>query len=784
MGYQGHMHFMHMPFLVNSNLLCKKGEGKMDVKELVSKMTLEEKASLLTGSDFWHTQAVERLGLSEFMMCDGPNGLRKQEGESDHLGLHGSISTVCYPTASAVASTFDVDLAEKLGKTLGKECVREGVSMLLGPGLNMKRSPVCGRNFEYYSEDPCLAGKMAAAYIRGVQSQGVAACPKHFAANNQEYRRMSGNSIVDERTLFEIYLPAFETAVKEGKPKSIMCSYNKLNGTYMSENKYMLKDVLRDKWGFDGFVVTDWGAGKGAKEGVLAGLNLVMPGPNDDTSKAVVEAVKDGSLSEELIDKAVTEILEVFNWTVENRPASEEASDDMTKKADYETALEIALAGAVLLKNSNRALPIREGRKVLFVGEFAKKPRYQGSGSSHINSAYVSNAFDFAVEKGISFVQGYDTKDTENEFRLRNEAVTAAKDFDEIIIFAGLPGSYESEGFDRKDINLPAAQNKLIDELSHLGKKTVVVMHNGAPVAMPWIDGVDAVIDMQLCGDAAGEAAVKLLWGEANPCGKLAETYPVKLSDNPSFLNFPGDKGNPVYAEGIYIGYRYYEKKRIPVLFPFGHGLSYTEFEYLNMKIDKERITDTDTAEVTIDVWNVGSYAGDEIVQMYVSDNSSTVSRPLKELKGFKKVHLNPGEKKTVSFTLDMRSFACYNETLHDFYVESGDFTVMIGASSNDIRHTAAIYVEGTQDIPLHVDMFTCIADILASRKGKEILGPIFDRFRNEAAASGEKHDDAMGEGGSEMFQSMILEMPIGTLANFGMMGMEEVKALIDVLNK
>ena len=385
----------------------------MDAKELVSKMTLEEKASLLSGSDFWHTKAVERLGLKEFMMCDGPNGLRKQEGESDHLGMHGSISTVCYPTASAVASTFDVDLAQKLGETLGKECVRENVSMLLGPGLNMKRSPVCGRNFEYYSEDPYLAGKMAAAYIKGVQSQGVAACPKHFAANNQEYRRMSGNSIVDERTLFEIYLTAFETAVKEGRPKSIMCSYNKLNGTYMSENKFLLKDVLRDKWGFDGFVVTDWGAGKGAKEGVLAGLNLVMPGPNDDAPKAVVAAVKDGSLDEALLDKAVTEILEVFNWSAQNKPADTSKSDDSTRGADYLTALEIALAGAVLLKNTNRALPIREGRKVLFVGEFAKKPRYQGSGSSHINSAYVSNAFDFAVSKGISYVQGYDTSNPE-----------------------------------------------------------------------------------------------------------------------------------------------------------------------------------------------------------------------------------------------------------------------------------------------------------------------------------------------------------------------------------
>ena len=753
----------------------------MDVKELVSKMTLEEKASILTGSDFWHTQGIERLGLKEFMMCDGPNGLRKQEGKSDHLGRFGSIETVCYPTASCVAATFDEDLAEKLGKTLGKECVRENVSMLLGPGLNMKRSPVCGRNFEYYSEDPYLAGKLAAAYIRGVQSQGVAACPKHFAANNQEYRRMSGNSTVDERTLHEIYLTAFETAVKEGKPKSIMCSYNKLNGTYMSENKYMLTDVLRDKWGFDGFVVTDWGAGKGAKEGVEAGLDLIMPGPNDDASRAVVEAVKAGELDEAKVDAAVTRILEVFNWNEENRDADAGPSDESTRKADYDVALELALAGAVLLKNNNKALPIWDDRKVLFVGDFAKNPRYQGSGSSHINSAFVSNAFDCASDKGISFVQGYNTKDPSMDYKLRDEAVNAARKFDEIVIFAGLPGSYESEGFDRKNINLPAEQDKLIDELSHLGKKTVVVMHNGAPVAMPWIDNVDAVIDMQLAGDATGEAAVKLLWGESNPCGKLPETYPVKLSDNPSFLNFPGESGNPIYAEGIYIGYRYYEKKRMQVLFPFGHGLSYSEFEYSNLKVSSDRITDKDTIEVSIDIWNIGRYAGYEVVQLYISDKESTVSRPLKELKGFKKVYLEPEQKKTVTFTLDKRSFAYYNEKIHDFYVESGDFTIMVGASSNDIRRTASVYVEGTTQIPLHVEKVTAIVDILGTSKGKEILGPVIKSMAEAQAEGG--GDDSLGEGGEEMFESMVMEMPIITLASFGIMSMEQVQELIDKLN-
>ncbi len=753
----------------------------MNAKEMIAKMTLEEKASILSGSDFWHTHGVERLDLPEFMMCDGPNGLRKQEGKPDHLGINGSISTVCYPTASAVASSFDTDLAMKLGEVLGAECRREDVSMLLGPGLNMKRSPVCGRNFEYFSEDPYLAGKMAAALVKGVQSRGVSACPKHFATNNQEYRRMSGNSTVDERTLFEIYLTAFELMIKEADPKSIMCSYNQLNGTYLSENKYMLTDVLRDKFGFSGFVVTDWGAGKGPKEGVEAGLDLVMPGGTDEHKNAIVEAVKSGELDEEKVDRAAERILNTFFWTLENKAEKYEPSSDATRKADYEFAREVAENSAVLLKN-NRVLPIKKGKKVLFVGEFAQKPRYQGSGSSHINSAFVSDALDAAEGRGVSFVRGYDTKDRKNSHILRQEAVDAAEGADVIVIFVGLPGSYESEGFDRTDINLPAEQDKLIDELSHLGKKTVVVLHNGAPVAMPWIDSVDAVLDMFLAGDGVGEAAVRLLWGEVNPSGKLSETYPVKLSDNPSYLNFPGDHGNPIYAEGIFIGYRFYEKTRRQVLFPFGFGLTYTEFEYMDIRIDKDRISDKDTATVSIDIWNVGRYKGKEVVQLYVSDNDCRIMRPLKELKGFTKIELEPGEKKTVSFTLDKRSFAYYETSIHDYYVESGDFTIMIGASSADIRQTVPIYVEGTTDLPCHFDNFSAISDIMESRKGKEILGPVLDKVF-EGMRSGESDADQLGEGGTEMMEKMIMEMPIINLSGFGIMTVEEVAGLLSEIN-
>ncbi len=752
----------------------------MDARETVAKMTLQEKASLLSGSDFWHTHAVERLGLREFMMCDGPNGLRKQ-GNPDQMGRGQSLSTVCYPTANAVSASFDVEMVEKMGKTLGAECKREGVSMLLGPGLNMKRSPVCGRNFEYYSEDPYLAGKIAAAFIKGVQSQGVSACPKHFAANNQEFRRMSGNSIVDERTLFEIYLTAFEIMVKDAKPGSIMCSYNQLNGTYLSENKYMLTDVLRDKFGFEGFVVTDWGAGKGPAKGVEAGVDLVMPGGTDEHEKAIIEAVEKGELDEALVDRAAERILKTFLWTDSVEPDGPSESSDATRKADYEVARELAENSAVLLKN-NRALPIKKDKKVLFVGEFAKNPRYQGSGSSHIRSAFVSNALDAAEGRGVSFARGYDTKDVKNSYVLREEAVEAAENAEIIVIFAGLPGAYESEGFDRADINLPAEQNKLIDELAHLGKKTVVVLHNGAPVSMPWIDSVDAVIDMFLAGDGAGEAAVRLLYGEVNPSGKLSETYPIKLSDNPSYLNFPGDHGDPIYAEGVYIGYRYYEKKRQQVLFPFGYGLSYTEFEYMDIKIDKDRITDKDTVNVSVDVWNVGRYKGKEVIQLYVSENNSRVTRPLKELKGFKKIELEPSEKKTVTFTLDKRSFAYYETSIHDYYVKSGDFTIMIGAASTDIRQTVQVNVEGTTELPTCFDRFTAIQDIIDSRKGKEILGPVLDEiFKN--SESDADNDASLGEGTAEMMEKMILEMPIINLSSFHMMTAEEIDGILAQIN-
>ena len=773
--------FAHTFFFLKIFYINHSREGKkMNVKELVSKMTLEEKASLLSGGDFWHTRAVKRLGIPAFMMCDGPNGLRKQEGTPDHLGMNEAVKTVCYPTAAALASGFDTELAERLGEALGDECKREDVSMLLGPGLNMKRSPVCGRNFEYFSEDPYLAGKMAAAFVRGLQSKNVAACPKHFAANNQEYRRMSGNSIVDERTLFEIYLRAFEIMIKESSPKSIMCSYNQLNGTFLSENKYMLTDVLRKKFGFKGFVVTDWNAGKGPAEGINAGLNLAMPGVSDEHKKTIVKAVKSGKLSEKKVDKAVTEILKVFDWTTKGEGKTGPSNKETIKK-DYALSREIAENCAVLLKNEKKTLPIGKHKKVLFIGEFAQKPRYQGSGSSHINSAYVSNALDSAKAMGkeVSFARGYNTSDPSKSAALAAKAVKAASGADIAVIFAGLPGSYESEGFDRQDINLPPEQDRLIFEVAKNAKKTVVVMHNGAPVAMPWIDSVDAVLDMQLSGDGVGEASARILYGEVNPSGKLSETYPLKLSDNPSFLNFPGEEGNPVYAEGIFIGYRYYEKKRMPVLFPFGHGLTYSEFVYSNMSVSADSFSDDEKIKVKVNVWNVGKYEGKEVVQLYISRDGGRIIHPTKELKSFAKVSLKPGEKKDVTFEIDREALSYYETRIHDFYAESGEYSVMIGASSTDIRCTKQITYKNSIRIKKEMNMLTPVEDVLETEAGQKVIGPILEGIRKRGIT-----DPSMGEGGAQMMEKMILEMPVISLEGFRILNRRQIEDLLKKAQK
>lgn len=626
------------------------------------------------------TQDNERLGIPKVMMCDGPNGLRKQPGEADHLGINKSIETVCYPTASAVAASFDTEMLEELGHILGQECQAENVAMLLGPGVNMKRSPLCGRNFEYFSEDPYLAGKLAAAYIRGLQSEGVAACVKHFACNNQETRRMSGNSVVDERSLREIYLPAFEMAVKEGKTRSVMCAYNALNGVFAAENKSLLTDILRTDWGFDGFVVTDWGAVKDRVKGLLAGFDLEMPGSTEGKTAKIVAAVENGSLPENVLDEAVRNVLRFVHDACEKQKGNAVIDRE---EAD-EKALHFAENSAVLIKNEEKLLPIRKGQKLAVIGAFAKTPRYQGAGSSHINAPHVVSFLEAMEGRGweIAYAQGFDGETGETSDALLKEAAATAQNADVVLLFVGLPEVYETEGADREDMELPTGVNHLVEAVCAANPNAAVILHGGAPVVMPWYDQIKSVLCLYLGGDRVGEAAANLLTGAVNPSGKLAETWPLRLEDTPSYLNFPGEEGVVRYAEGIYIGYRYYDKRRMPVRAPFGHGLSYTEFAYSDLHFDKTELTESDALTVSCKVKNIGTVAGKEIVQLYVGVPRSRVNRAVRELKGFAKLALAPGEEKTVSFTLDSRAVAYWETRIGGWFVENGPVVIEISSFS------------------------------------------------------------------------------------------------------
>ena len=746
----------------------------MNAKEILNAMTLEEKAAFCSGRDFWHTKAIERLGVPSVMMCDGPHGLRKQEGEGDHLGINKSIETVCYPTAAALASSFDRDVMRQLGEALGQECQAENVAMLLGPGLNIKRNPLCGRNFEYFSEDPYLAGEMGASYVKALQSKGVAACAKHFACNNQETRRMSGSSQVDERTLHEIYLPAFEAVVKNGKTRSLMCAYNAVNGEFCAENKMLLTDTLREKWGFDGFVVTDWGAVKGRAEGIASGLDLEMPGGPNATGEKLIEAVKAGTLSETDLDKAVLNILHF----VETALAERDENAVIDRDACRELAGKLAGECAVLLKNED-ILPLQKGRKAVFIGEFAANPCYQGAGSSHINVPHPVSALEAAGD-AVTYARGYDAHSSKTDEALLAEALNAAKDAEAAVIFAGLPDAFESEGADRDHMRLPDNQNELIAAVSAVNPHTVVVLHGGSPVELPWLDKVPAVLLMYLGGEQVGAAAADLLWGKVNPSGHLAETWPIRLEDNPSYLNFPGEDGVVTYAEGIFVGYRYYDKKKMPVNFPFGHGLSYTDFSFSNLTADKEKLTDRETVTVSVDVTNEGTSAGKAVVQLYVRDVKSTVRRPVRELKDFAKAALEPGETRTVTFTLDKRAFAYYEPKVHDFFVESGEFAVEIGLSCRDIRLAKSVHVEGTTEISFTIDANTTIGQLMKHPKGAAFIRQMMGKSNGP---SDSEQAEAMGEGSEKIMQQMMFEMPLGSLVSYGRMTSGQLRGLIASLN-
>lgn len=649
-------------------------------KQLVGQMTPEEKAGLCSGKDFWHLKGVERLGLKSIMVTDGPHGLRKQAEDSDHLGLSVSVPATSFPTASATACSFDRQLLKTMGEALGEKCVSEQVAVLLGPGINIKRSPLCGRNFEYFSEDPYLSGEMGAALIEGIQSKNVGSSLKHFAANNQEAYRMVVDSVVDERALHEIYLSGFEKAVKQAKPWTVMCSYNKINGTFASDHKYLLSDILRDKWGYEGLVVSDWGAMNDRVEGVKAGMDLEMPGPNPAGDKAILAALKNGTLTEEDLNLCAERITELILRGQEEKPTPRN-----TDAEHHKLAGEIAKHCAVLLKNEENILPLATTCKLAIIGEMAKKPRYQGAGSSKINPAFLDNAYDELKKLGasISYAPGYSIQEGELDAVKLGEAEELAKSCDVAIVFAGLPDEYESEGFDRTTLSMPESHNKLVELVAKANPNTVVVLQCGAPVTIPWKDQVKGILLMYLAGQAGGTACAELLLGKANPSGKLAETFPKSLKDTPCVEYFPGEPKAVQYRESIYVGYRYYDTVGVPVEYPFGYGLSYSTFEYSQLSIVAKGPYDYD---ISVTVTNTGTVAGAEIVQLYIHCNRSAIFRAHKELKGFDKVYLEPGEAKTITMKLNKRSFTYYNTKVHDWCLEGGTYQVLMAASSEDIR--------------------------------------------------------------------------------------------------
>ncbi len=670
-----------------------------DIPHLISQMTLEEKASLCSGLNFWYLKGIERLDIPSVMVTDGPHGLRKQAGSSDHVGLNESVPATCFPTASALAASWNRDLLYQVGEALGEECLQEKVGVILGPGANIKRSPLCGRNFEYFSEDPYLSGEMAKSHINGVQSKGIGTSLKHYAVNNQEFRRMTIDAVIDERALREIYLAGFEIAVKEAQPWTVMCAYNKINGTYAAEHKTLMTDILKEEWGHEGLVVTDWGAMNDRVKGLKAGIELEMPGSPNGNDEKLVAAVKAGQLDEAVLDRAITRVLQLI-FKAEEPLAQDHNFDPDTHHA---LARKVAGEGAVLLKNEGAILPLNAKAKIALIGRFAKEPRYQGAGSSLMNPTQLDNLYDEMVnlvgEENLSYAAGYDATGNHPNQGLIAEAVTTAQSADIVVVCAGLTDMYEVEGLDREHMDLPPGHNALIEAMAKAHDKVVVVLSNGSPVTMPWLDGVTAVLEGYLGGQAGAGAVADILMGKINPSGKLAETFPIQLADNPSYHTFPGGPATVEYRESIYVGYRYYDTVQQEVLFPFGFGLSYTSFEYSELQLSQEKMSESDTLTITVKVKNTGTVVGKEIVQVYVHDVETSSFRPEKELKGFEKVALEPGEETAVSIQLDRRAFAFYNTKLNDWTVETGMFNILVGASSQDIRLQAQVAVNGTEAV-------------------------------------------------------------------------------------
>ena len=662
---------------------------------LLKKLTLEEKCALLSGAETFKTRGMPQHGIPQIWLSDGPHGLRKQAGESDHLGLNPSVPATCFPTASAVANSWDTALGEEIGAALGEEAAAQEVSVLLGPGLNIKRNPLCGRSFEYFSEDPYLAGKLAAGYIRGIQSKGVAACPKHFAVNSQETRRMASDSIVDERTLREIYLTGFEIAVKEGHPRSIMSSYNLVNGTYANENKHLLMEILRGEWGFDGAVITDWGGSNDHALGVKNGSTLEMPVPGGDSVRELLAAVESGKISESDIDARLSELLPLV---FDTKAALDAAPREFDAAAHHALARRAAEESLVLLKNEGSLLPLAAGTKVAVIGDFAKSPRYQGAGSSMVNSTQVDVLLDKLIDSELNVIgyqQGFD-RHGKPDAALQKSACELAAQADTVILCMGLDEIAESEGLDRSNLRLAQNQVDLLQAVAAVNPKIVVVLYSGSVVETPWLDNCQALLYAALGGQAGAGSVADALAGKVNPCGKLAETWPLTYADIPSAADFATRRKTVEYREGLYIGYRYFTTAEKAVRFPFGYGMSYTTFAYSDMAADEQG--------VSLTVTNTGSVAGTEIVQLYVAKKNSELFRPARELKGFARVTLAPGEKQRITITLDDKAFRFWNVKANRWEIEGGEYELLVGASVEDIRLCEKITVHGTATVHPYED--------------------------------------------------------------------------------
>ncbi len=758
------------------------------IQNLISQMTLEEKAGMCSGADFWKLKCVERLGIPQVMVTDGPHGVRKQAEAADHLGINESEKAICFPAGCATASGFDRDLIRRQGELLGQECQAMNVSTILGPAMNIKRSPLCGRNFEYYSEDPYVSTEIAAALIEGVQSKNVGTSVKHFVANNQEKRRMTNSSDADERTLREIYLASFEGAIKKAKPWTVMSSYNRINGEFVGDNKEYLTDILRKEWGFDGYVVSDWGAVNDRISSLAAGLDLEMPPGDYENDRLIVKAVQEGKLDESVVDQACERILNIIFRYTENR--DEKAVFDYEK--DHKAAAEIEAECMVLLKNENDILPLTSDKKIAFIGKYAKTPRYQGGGSSHINSWKVESALEAAKEipelANVTFAEGYQDEKDEVIEELQMKAVKVAAEADVAVLFLGLPDNFESEGYDRKHMNLPNCQNELVEKVLEVQKHVVVVLHNGSAVIMPWKDQVEGILEAYLGGEAVGKAVAEVLAGIKNPSGRLAETFPLRLEDTPCYLTYGKGFDNADYREGVFVGYRYYTSRKMETAFPFGHGLSYTTFAYSDLQLDKKEMTDKESVQVSVKVKNTGNRAGKTVVQLYVEAPETEVIRPVRELRGFEKIFLEAGEEKTVTFILGERAFAYWNTLIHDWYAEEGTYKVMIGENADQMCVGEEITVHPTKELPKTYSLNTCLGELMRDPKAQAVMGPFMQGMaQNDAAAdmAEANENDQSGVVNQEMMAAMMEGMPLRQLLSF-VPGIkrEMLEQMVDALNQ